>query len=313
MERTCMDRLVGGRHAAVVAHRQTSVRQQRLVHQVIRTLASLSPEKRRSRPHSAPPRHFESGAVGAAVATEVALDTSLGSRSSTINGTTSSSSSLGRGKSGRSSSKRRKLKVAVDVDEVLGRFLHSLNQFCREAYGMDFDVRDYHVYDFAKVWRCSQDESNHKVHEFFTSDHFAEGIECIPGSLESLQRLRQICDLMVVTSRQHVIQQPTLEWIDRHYPEVFREVHFGNHFALEGVSKKKSDICRSIGAEVLIDDNPSYAVECAQAGIHVLLYDWDHSYPWSKTAEGPTHDLITRVRDWQEVEEVLGVLQATRQ
>lgn len=41
-------------------------------------------------------------------------------------------------------------------------------------------------------------------------------------------------------------------------------MHFGNHFALEGVSKKKSDICRSIGAEVLIDDNPSYAVECAQ-------------------------------------------------
>ena len=34
---------------------------------------------------------------------------------------------------------------------VLGRFLHSLNQFCREAYGMDFDVHDYHVYDFAKV------------------------------------------------------------------------------------------------------------------------------------------------------------------
>jgi len=34
---------------------------------------------------------------------------------------------------------------------VLGRFLHSLNQFCREAYGMDFNVCDYHVYDFAKV------------------------------------------------------------------------------------------------------------------------------------------------------------------
>ncbi len=51
---------------------------------------------------------------------------------------------------------------------------------------------------------------------------------------------------------------------------------------------------RSIGAEVLIDDNPAYAVECAQAGIHVLLYDWDLGYPWSKTQEGPTHDLITR-------------------
>jgi hypothetical protein len=51
---------------------------------------------------------------------------------------------------------------------------------------------------------------------------------------------------------------------------------------------------RAIGAEVLIDDNPAYAVECAQAGIHVLLYDWNHGYPWSKTEQGPVHDRITR-------------------
>jgi len=26
----------------------------------------------------------------------------------------------------------------------------------------------------------------------------------------------------------------------------------------------------------------------------VLLYDWDHGYPWSKTADGPVHPRITR-------------------
>ena len=53
--------------------------------------------------------------------------------------------------------------------------------------------------------------------------------------------------------------------------------------------------CRAIGAEVLIDDNPGYAQECAEAGIHVLLYDWQQGYPWSKTpGGGPTHDRITR-------------------
>ena len=36
-------------------------------------------------------------------------------------------------------------------------------------------------------------------------------------------------------------------------------MHFGNHFALEGASRKKSEICAAVGAEVLIDDNPSYA------------------------------------------------------
>jgi hypothetical protein len=39
---------------------------------------------------------------------------------------------------------------------------------------------------------------------------------------------------------------------------------------------------RSIGAHVLIDDNPGYAIDCASAGIQVLLYDWEEAYPWSK-------------------------------
>ncbi|KAK9901259.1 hypothetical protein WJX75_002903 [Coccomyxa subellipsoidea] len=204
--------------------------------------------------------------------------------------------------------RRAKLRVAVDVDEVLGRFLHSLNKFCHEEYGLEFDIPDYSVYEFAKIWNCSTDESNHIVHDFFKSRHFAAGILPIPGALHSLQRLGSTCELVVVTSRQHCIQQPTLDWVDKHFPSIFSEVHFGNHWALEGKSKAKSEICREIGATVLIDDNPRYAVECASAGIDVLLYDWNMSYPWSKTPDGPKHERIRRVKDWIEVEEALAVL-----
>lgn len=34
---------------------------------------------------------------------------------------------------------------------VLGRFLHSLNKFAHEEYGLEFDICDYDVYEFAKV------------------------------------------------------------------------------------------------------------------------------------------------------------------
>lgn len=64
------------------------------------------------------------------------------------------------------------------------------------------------------------------------------------GALASLQRLRSVCELVVVTSRQHIIRQPTLEWIHLHFPHIFAEVHFGNHWALHGTSRKKSEICR---------------------------------------------------------------------
>jgi TFIIF-interacting CTD phosphatase-like protein len=66
------------------------------------------------------------------------------------------------------------------------------------------------------------------------------------GAYHSLQRLGQSCELVVVTSRQHCIQQPTLDWIEQHFPGVFSEVHFGNHWALEGKSKAKSEICRCV-------------------------------------------------------------------
>lgn len=32
-----------------------------------------------------------------------------------------------------------------------------------------------------QIWHCSQDQSNHIVHEFFESDHFNDGIPIIPG------------------------------------------------------------------------------------------------------------------------------------
>jgi hypothetical protein len=63
--------------------------------------------------------------------------------------------------------------------------------------------------------------------------------------------------------------------------------------------------CRSFGAQVLIDDNPRYALECAEAGMRVLLFDYDNSYPWCKTGVDESHPLVTRVHNWEEVEEKL--------
>ena len=44
--------------------------------------------------------------------------------------------------------------------------------------------------------------------------------------------------------------------------------------------------CRDIDADVLVDDNPVYAIECASSGVHVVLYDWQRTYPWSKLPRG---------------------------
>ena len=85
--------------------------------------------------------------------------------------------------------------------------------------------------------QCGLCAKSCSIYGFDFIDHAA-------GALHSLQRLKAVSDLVVVTSRQHVIQKPTLQWLELHYPGIFEEVHFGNHWALEGISKSKSEICR---------------------------------------------------------------------
>ncbi|WOL06513.1 hypothetical protein Cni_G15247 [Canna indica] len=198
-----------------------------------------------------------------------------------------------------------KLVVAVDVDEVLGSFLSALNKFIADRYSSNHSVSEYYVYEFFKIWKCSRAEADVRVHEFFKTSYFKTGIHPIPGARHALHRLANFCNLSVVTSRQNAIKDHTLEWIEQHYPGLFQEIHFGNHFALDGVSKPKSEICRSLGAHVLIDDNPKYALECADVGIRVLLFDYDNSYPWSKTGSATSHPMVTKVHNWQEVEQQL--------
>ncbi|XP_039145255.1 uncharacterized protein LOC120282500 [Dioscorea cayenensis subsp. rotundata] len=198
-----------------------------------------------------------------------------------------------------------KIVVAVDVDEVLGSFLPAVNKFIADRYSLNHSLADYFVYEFYKIWNCSPAEADIRVHEFFETSYFKMGIHPIPGAKHILQSLSLFCNLYVVTSRQNAIKDQTLEWIEKHYPGLFQEVHFGNYFALNGQSRSKSEICRSLGAQVLIDDNPQFALECAEAGTKVLLFDYDNSYPWCKSGTAASHPQVTIVQNWREVKQHL--------
>ncbi|XP_061361570.1 uncharacterized protein LOC133305378 [Gastrolobium bilobum] len=204
-----------------------------------------------------------------------------------------------------------KLVVAVDVDEVLGNFVSALNKFIADQYSSNYSVSEYHVYEFCKIWNCSRDEADMRVHEFFKTPYFKLGIHPLPGAQTALEKLSRFCKLSVVTSRQNAIKDHTIEWIEKNYPGLFHEIHFGNHFALDGVSRPKSEICRSLNAKVLIDDNPRYAIECADVGIRVLLFDYENSYPWCKNESVDQHPLVTKVKNWEEVEQQLMSLMAS--
>jgi hypothetical protein len=50
-------------------------------------------------------------------------------------------------------------------------------------------------------------------------------------------------------SQQDAIKNHTLEWFGKYYRGLFDQIHFGNHFALEGQSRPKLEICKKYNKE----------------------------------------------------------------
>ena len=217
-----------------------------------------------------------------------------------------------------------KITVAVDLDEVLGGFVdalavwHNLNYGTGTHYPNDTSLgrsvltdtlhasrvlschptppstalalSDFHSYHFSDVWGGSAADTMTKMHAFFESRQFA-GIAPLSDAAATLRRHAGVYRFVVVTSRQHALETTTRAWLNTHYPGIFADVVFGNHYGVAGVGsssssssnvkRTKAAMCTAVGASILIDDSPAYAVEAAGAVDVVLLFG---RYAWNAAA-----------------------------
>ncbi|KAJ3020487.1 UNVERIFIED_CONTAM: hypothetical protein HDU68_010158 [Siphonaria sp. JEL0065] len=222
--------------------------------------------------------------------------------------------------------------MAVDMDEVLCGTAQALVDFHNANYSTKLTVKDFVSYNYEEVWGGTKQEAVEKVLVFFSfsslmfdmlklfytkvrlfyeSDHFSERMAVVPGAFEALSVLKEYYDLVIITSRQEFVQKETHDFINLNYPGIFKEVHFANHHltpeeAARMVSKTKGELCREVGATILIDDSLHHVFECAEKGIKVFLFDHEGAYQWNKLSEDAKLPVnATRVHEWAEVVKAL--------
>ncbi|KAI4377496.1 hypothetical protein MLD38_015110 [Melastoma candidum] len=66
--------------------------------------------------------------------------------------------------------------------------------------------------------------------------------------------------------------------------------------ALDGESKPKSEICRSLGGQALVDDDPRYALNVPRLELGFSFFYYENSYPWCKMDSIDDHPLVMKVR-----------------
>ncbi len=188
--------------------------------------------------------------------------------------------------------------IAVDVDEVLMPFVPSLLNYYNEKHNDSIPFEQFNSYQFWKVWGGTSENAARLVNEFFTTDLFLNQGP-LPDAHSILSSLTDQYDFVVVTSRQHFLRDHTQQFLDRHFPGIFKELKMGNHYGDEGVKKSKPELCEEANACLLIDDSLDYVTHVASHDIKAVLFG---DYPWNREAyEEHLSASIRRVTDWSQV------------
>ncbi|MBI4017005.1 MAG: hypothetical protein HY363_04920, partial [Candidatus Aenigmarchaeota archaeon] len=158
------------------------------------------------------------------------------------------------------------------------------------VYGTVLKEQDVITRDLWEVWGGAKEETIRKFDEFF-STRYVDKIKPAKGAVEGIAELIKLgFDIYVVTARPTMSAENTLRWLNKYFKESFNErVYFSD----DASGYTKSCICGDLGVEVIIEDAPSHAVDCA-VDRKVLLYD----KRWNRKCEGKN---IIRVSSWADI------------
>ena len=184
--------------------------------------------------------------------------------------------------------------IAVDCDDVIVPFISTIAKFHNQEYGSTLEENHFKSYEFWRVWSGTEERAIEKVKEFQKSDMFKKMIP-YEESRRIIPALARRYNLVLVTARPDYMLEETQDLLDTYFPNSFSEIHFTNEWAGNGKTRKKSQICKEIKAELIIEDSHANAIDCAKSGIQAILIN----KPWNTSEE--THPNLYRVNNWPEI------------
>lgn len=191
----------------------------------------------------------------------------------------------------------KQLVIAVDCDDVLVATTPFLVDAYNAMYGTSVALKDSHNTDDYKIWGANRELQVQRLDELMMTDEYS-ALGPVEDEVDILNRLSDYHALHLVTARKPEEHELTQAMVDRDLPDVFESLDF------VGWTGSKGEVCKRIGADVLIDDSVRHLHDALQWGLpkgHAILFG---DYPWNDV-DPATLKGIRRCLNWQEVEQVV--------
>jgi uncharacterized HAD superfamily protein len=184
------------------------------------------------------------------------------------------------------------MKIALDLDEVTVDFISAMIREFNHRYGKNISKEDITNFSLTKSMN-SEKEIIDKIIDDIYGTEIHSSLVPVDGSKESINYLLEKNEIFIVTSRPSKHKESTEKWINTHFPNNKFHIIFSSSPQISDKIKSKAEICIDNKISLIFEDNPDYAIECANKNIKVILFD----QPWNQDI---SHKNMIRVKGWSE-------------
>lgn len=182
------------------------------------------------------------------------------------------------------------MKIGLDFDDVIVNFFDNLLNWHNKNYNRSDKIEHFKEFSWSPVWGVSREEAIKRV-DIFHETHNVKEVMPLEDAISSLKELAEENELIIITGRPVRFKHRVEEWLTHHLGKKLEVIHAGEFHKNQAASK--AEICKEKNIPVLLEDAPQTAIDCANFGIKVILFD----NPWNQNV---SHENITRVKSWKE-------------
>lgn len=187
--------------------------------------------------------------------------------------------------------------IAIDCDDVIVGTAPAILNFYNRTYNTHIALENLYSQDLT-LWGADDEQTAiDRVDAFLRTDEY-QHLAPFEEAVEAIRQISKYHELHIVTGRGDFLAEATEDMLNAYFPGVFHSIEYTNFFGKQ--SRSKAEVCKQLGADLLIDDHLHHATVMAETGVEVYLFG---DYPWNRADELPAR--VTRVRDWQAVGERL--------
>lgn len=194
-----------------------------------------------------------------------------------------------------------KMKIGVDIDEVVVEFMKHFIEFYKRKVDKKFDL-DYESienYLFEDIFNIDTEDA-FVLLDSFSKSNFSKEMPSVEGVKKSINKLKENYDIVFITARPTSVKEETIRDIATHFPKNDFKIIYSYDDERNKI-KSKAEFCKEHGISCMIDDSSKVIEECASEGLTCFLFD----RPWNRNFNDKKYENIFRVKNWNEIQEKL--------